>query len=94
MTIFATTISTEAKNAKDAYAKVQAYRQLFNVVNAEILTHVRGVFYDAQGACAFLNQYLHLVTITARSIKWYDSACGKEIIIIPADDTFDLTIRV
>lgn len=94
MTIFTTPINTEAKNTKDAYAKIQAYRQLFNIVNAEPLTHVRGIFYDPQGDCVFLNRRLHLVTITARSIKWYDSTCSKEITIIPADDTFDLTIMV
>jgi hypothetical protein len=55
MTIFATTITTEATNAKDAYAKVQAYRTLFNIVNSEALTWVRGVFYDQRGDCVFLN---------------------------------------
>lgn len=92
--IYAPTITTETTSAKDAHAKVQVYRQLFNVVNAELLTHVCGVFYDIVGDCAFLNQRFFLVTITARSIRWFDPSCGKEITVTPSDTTFELRISV
>lgn len=91
------TVTTTAINAHDAYAKVQAYRKLFNLsANVEVLTFAKGYFYDKQGDCCFLNRQATLVTITQRSIKWYDPACHKEIVITndPHADNFELTLKV
>jgi hypothetical protein len=84
MAIYATTITTEAQDRADAARKISAYRELYNL-EREVLTYVRGTFKDRRGELVFLTGGYNLVTITARSIMWYDSELKQHIAIIPVE---------
>jgi hypothetical protein len=90
MAIYPTTITTQARNRADAARKISAYCELYNL-EREVLTYVRGTFKDRRGELVFLTGGYNLVTVTARSIMWYDSECDKEVAITPVE-AFDLQL--
>lgn len=87
MTIYATTITTEANSAKDAWHKIKAYADLFEIAQLDqVVTYVKGTFVDSSANVVLLNSRATFTEITNRTIKYYDRSDDTWVTIKPFSD--------
>lgn len=93
MSTYPTQVTTTAADCRDAMNKIKAYRTLYNIINSEVITFVKGTFRTTKGDLVFLNNYAGLVDINMVRLKWYDKETGKWISIHPIEnEAFTLII--
>lgn len=93
MATFLPNVTVHVTSCADAAKRVKAYRTLYNTTS-ELLTYVMGTFLTINDKeLVFLNSHAGLVDVYPSRLKWYDRDNDTWISIIPADPTFELTIR-